>query len=51
MTEAELRHKLVSSWEEIDLNVIRRSMSAWKKRLQMVYEEKGGPIEHKLNKS
>ena len=49
-TEAELRNKLLSSWEEIDEQSIKKSIGRWKKRLNLVVSEEGGPIDHKLNK-
>ena len=39
ITEAELRHKLLVSWDEIDLDVIRKSIASWEKRLRMVYKK------------
>lgn len=47
-TEQALKDSILASWERISLEEIRKSISAWKKRLRCVVEEDGGHIEHKL---
>ena len=47
-TEQALMNRMITSWEEISIEEIRKSISAWKKRLRLVVEEDGGDIEHRL---
>ena len=46
MTEQALVNSIMISWEEISIEQIRKSISAWK--LCLVVEEDGGHIEHRL---
>lgn len=48
LTEEQLKARILASWEQIPLEEIRKSISAWKKRLRLVAEEDGGHIEHRL---
>ena len=47
-TVRELKDKITQSWREIDIIEIQRSISVWKKRLRLVCEQDGGPIDHLL---
>ena len=40
--------RIIILWEEISIEEIRKSISAWKKRLRLVVEENGDHIEHRL---
>ena len=41
-----LKSKIRESWESISLLDIRKAIKKWKKRLRLVIQEEGGPIEH-----
>ena len=41
LTGQALMSGIIISWEEISLEEIRKSISAWKKRLRLVVEEDG----------
>ena len=41
-------NRIITSWEEILIEEIRKSISALKKRLRLVVEEYGGHIQHRL---
>ena len=45
LTEPELKRKLIESWREIGIDD-RKCISAWKKRLKLVRQQSGGPIDH-----
>ena len=47
LTEQALTDRIIISQEEILIEEIRKSISAWKKRLCLVVEEEGGHIEHR----
>ena len=46
--ERDLKEKVQKVWDAMDLNSIRESIKSWKKRLRLVINENGGPIDHKL---
>ena len=45
-TEEALKQKIKESWRRIPLRDIRKAISSWKKRLRLVIQEEGGPIDH-----
>ena len=47
-TEQALMNRIITSWEEISIEEICKSISALKKRLHLVTEEDGDHIEHRL---
>ena len=48
-TENELKEKIREKREEITLEVVRKSIGSFKKRLRAVCEQNGGHIDHLLN--
>ena len=48
--ENELKEVLSEKWEEISLDFVRHVISSVIKRMNLVVEEEGGPIEHRLRK-
>ena len=48
LMEQALMNKIITSWEEISIEKIRKSISAWKKRLCLIVDGDGGHIEHRL---
>ena len=48
LTKQEIMNRTIISREEISIEKIRQSISAWKKRLRLVVEEDGGHNEHRL---
>ena len=48
LSEQPLMNRITISLEEISIEEMRKSNSAWKKRLRLVVEEDGGYIEHRL---
>ena len=48
LTEPELKRKILESWQKIGIDDVRKCISAWKKRLRLVCQQSGGPIDHLL---
>ena len=48
LTKQALMNRIITSWDEITIEEIHKSISAWKKRIRLVAEEDGDYIEHRL---